>query len=89
MFKQELQQVAKTTGKADPEKWIEMKIGFMEKAWRDVEMQEMREWVKKARFAYPVYVEPGEEGMVLEVVGAALRERGRRIGGTASRRERG
>ena len=71
-FKQELQQVAKTTKKAEPEKWIEMKVGFMEKAWRDVEMEEMREEVREGRFAYPVCVEPGEEGLVLEVAGGGF-----------------
>lgn len=78
-FKQESQQVAGTTRKAEPEKWIEMECGLLKRAWRDVEMDKIREEVREGRFAYPVCVEPGEEMLVLEIAGAALRERARKV----------
>lgn len=76
-FKEELEQVAISTNKPNPEQWIEAKVGFMQQAWKDLESEEMVAEAKASRYCYPVYVEPEIEGVLLAVVGEVLREKGK------------
>ena len=76
-FRAEISQVAKFTKKEDPEAWIEAKVGFMSKAWQDLQNEEMITAAKQGRFCYPVFVAAEHEDLMLTVVSERLQSSAR------------
>lgn len=57
-FREELQMVARETGRADPTTWIKNKITIVQMAWRDQSIEEIEVNMAKGRMANPFYIAP-------------------------------